>query len=73
MIDDGDRYIIGNTDPKFYGGFYTYKDVSMVVDEKDDIWLTFFAHETIGASVLNAAGVLKASLTGETVDWKTGA
>ena len=45
----------------------------MVVDEKDDIWLTFFAHETIGASVINGAGVLKASMTGDTVDWVTGA
>lgn len=60
------------TDPKFYGGFYTYKDVAMVVDEKDDIWLTFFAHETIGASVVNAAGVCRASLTGELKDWYTG-
>jgi hypothetical protein len=71
FVKDNDVYIYA--DPKFYGGFYTYKDVTMVVDEKDDIWLTFFAHETIGASVINAAGVLKASLTGETVDWITGA
>ena len=71
FVKDNDVYIYA--DPKFYGGFYTYKDVTMVVDEKDDIWLTFFAHETIGASVINAAGVLKASLTGNTVDWVTGA
>lgn len=71
FVKDNDVYIYA--DPKFYGGFYTYKDVTMVVDEKDDIWLTFFAHETIGASVINAAGVLKASLTGDTVDWVTGA
>jgi hypothetical protein len=70
FVKDNDVYIYA--DPKFYGGFYTYKDVSMIVDEKDDIWLTFFAHETIGASVINAAGVLKASLTGTTVDWNTG-
>ncbi len=60
------------TDPKYYGGFYTYKDVSMVVDEKDDIWITFFAHETIGASVVNAAGVARASLSGSLKDWYTG-
>jgi len=60
------------TDPKFYGGFYTYKDVSMVTEEKDDIWLTFFAHEIIGASVINAAGVLRASMTGTAHDWITG-
>lgn len=44
-------------DPKYYAGFYTYKDVSMVIDEKDDIWMTFFAHETIGGAVINKAGV----------------
>lgn len=70
LVKTNDVYIY--TDPKFYGGFYTYKDVSMVVDEKDDIWLSFFAHETIGASVINAAGVAKASLTGTLVDWVTG-
>lgn len=61
FVKDNDVYIY--TDPKFYGGFYTYKDVSMIVDEKDDIWLTFFAHETVGASVVNIGGVLKANLT----------
>ena len=68
IVKDNDVYIYA--DPKFYGGFYTYKDVSMVVEEKDDIWLTFFAHETIGASVVNSAGVLKASLTNDTVTGK---
>lgn len=71
LVETNDVFIY--TDPKYYGGFYTYKDVSMVVDEKDDIWLTFFAHETIGASVINAAGVARASLTGSLVDWYTGA
>lgn len=70
LIDTNDVWIYA--DPKYYGGFYTYKDVSMVVDEKDDIWLTFFAHEIVGASVVNAAGVARASLTGTLVDWKTG-
>ena len=71
LVETNDVFIY--TDPKFYGGFYTYKDVSMVVDEKDDIWLSFFAHETIGASVINAAGVARASLTGTLKDWYTGA
>lgn len=60
------------TDPKYYGGFYVYKDVAMVVDEVDDIWMTFFAHECVGASVANSAGVARASLTGTLVDWETG-
>ena len=63
LVDDGDVYVY--TDPKYYGGFYTYEDVSMVSDTKDDIWLNFFAHETVGASVVNAAGVAKVSFGAE--------
>ena len=68
LVETNDVYIYA--DPKYYGGFYTYKDVAMVTDEKDDIWLTFFAHECIAMSVVNAAGVAKASFTGSLVDWK---
>lgn len=60
IVADKDVYIF--TEPKYYGGFYTYEDVSMVTDTQDDIWLSFFAHETIGASVINAAGVAKVHL-----------
>lgn len=58
LVKNGEVFIY--TDPKYYGGFYTMEDVSMVTDEQDDIWLSFFAHETIGASVVNTAGVAKA-------------
>lgn len=58
------------TDPMYYGGFYVYNDVTMVVDEVDDIWMTFFAHECVGASVANQAGVARASLTGSLVEWE---
>lgn len=61
------------TDPQYYGGFYVYNDVAMVVDEVDDIWMTFFAHECVGASVANSAGVARVSLTGELVEWDKGA
>lgn len=67
LVGDNDVYIY--TDPKYYGGFYTYEDVSMVTDEQDDIWLSFFAHEMIGMSVVNAAGVAKVSFTGTLVGW----
>ena len=58
------------TEPQYYGGFYTYKDVSMVTDEQDDIWLSFFAHECVGASVVNAAGVALAELSGTYEGWE---
>lgn len=63
MVKNGEVFIY--TDPKYYGGFYTMEDVSMVTDEQDDIWLSFFAHETIGASVVNTAGVAKATFDAE--------
>ena len=67
LVKDNEIFIY--TDPKFYGGFYTYKDVSVVVQEKDDIWLSFFAHETLGASVVNVAGVALANLSGSKTSW----
>lgn len=70
LIPDKEVFIY--TDPQYYGGFYVYNDVTMVVDEVDDIWMTFFAHECVGASVANAAGVARASLTGTLHDWVTG-
>lgn len=57
VCDFYDMYIF--TDPQFYGAFYTYEDVNMVTDEKDNIELTFFAHETIGGVIANTAGVCK--------------
>lgn len=63
------------TEPKYYGGFYLYKDVSMVVDEKDDIFMTFFAHETIGGAVLNREAVCRVQFTGtsasDVTNWTT--
>lgn len=67
LIADNDMYIY--SDPRFYGGFYTYEDVSMITDEQDNIWLSFFMHETIGASVVNAAGVAKVTFGGALVPW----
>lgn len=55
------------TDPEFYGKSYTYKDVSMVTGEKDDIFLTFFAHETIGGIVANRAGICKITADAESI------
>jgi len=68
LVKDNIAYIY--TEPKYYGGFYTYEDVSVVTDEQDDIWLSFFAHETIGASVVNVAGVCKVAFTGSLQPWE---
>lgn len=56
------------TDPQFYGANYTYQDVSMVTDEKDGIFLSFFAHETIGGIITNRAGVCKVTFDAESID-----
>ena len=67
LIPDNKVYIY--TEPKYYGGFYTYKDVSMVTDEQDDIWLNFFAHEVIGFTIVNAAGVAAVQYDGTYTGW----
>lgn len=59
------------TDPQFYGANYTYQDVSMVTDEKDGIFLTFFAYETIGGIVTNRAGVAKVTFDAKSIDEET--
>lgn len=56
------------TDPDFYGKFYTYEDVNMITEEKDNIWIRFFAHETIGGVVANRAGVCKITFDAENIN-----
>jgi hypothetical protein len=68
IVKNDDVYIYAT--PKYYGGFYTFEDVSMVTKEIDNIWLTFFAHETVGFSVVNVAGVCKAHLGGTFTGWR---
>lgn len=71
VCNENDMWIF--TDPEFYGANYTYEDVKMVTDTKDDIFLTFFAHETIGGLVANRAGICKitfdAADSTECTDW----
>lgn len=55
FVKDNKVYIYA--EPKYYGGFYAINDVSMVSDEQDDIWMSFFAHETVSFGIVNIAGV----------------
>lgn len=57
VCDYYDQWVF--TDPQFFGGFLTYEDVKMVTDTKDDIELSFFAHECIGGFIANEAGLCK--------------
>lgn len=57
VCDYYDQWIF--TDPQFFGGFLTYEDVKMITDTKDDIELSFFAHECIGGFIANEAGLSK--------------
>lgn len=68
LVPTNDVFIYAN--PEYYGKFYTYSDVAMVTDSVDDIWMTFFAHETIGGVVVNKAAVARASLTGTLYPWE---
>ena len=68
LVPTNDVFIY--TDPIYYGKFFTFKDVAMVTDTKDDIWLTAFAHECIGGVVANAAGVARGTLDGTLYEWE---
>lgn len=68
LVPDNKVYIY--TDQEYYGGFYIKDDVSMITDEQDDIWLSFFAHETVGMSVVNAAGVAAVEFGSTQVSWE---
>lgn len=60
FVKDNMVYIYA--EPTYYGGFYAINDVSMVSDEQDDIWMSFFAHETVSFGIVNIAGVAGALL-----------
>lgn len=62
IITTKDEFVASNkvyiyAEPMYYGGFYAINDVSMVSDEQDDIWMSFFAHETVSFGIVNIAGV----------------
>ena len=70
FVPDDKVYIY--TDQEYYGGFYIKDDVSMVTDEQDDIWLSFFAHETIAESIINTAGIAAVEFGGTLTSWENG-
>lgn len=74
IITTKDEFVANNkvyiyAEPTYYGGFYAINDVSMVSDEQDDIWMSFFAHETVSFGIVNIAGVAACEFDkGETAD-----
>lgn len=68
LIPTNDVFIY--TDPDYYGKFFTFKDVAMVTDTRDEIWLTAFAQEVVGGVIANGAGVARGSLTGTLYEWE---
>ena len=74
IITTKDEFVANNkvyiyAEPTYYGGFYAINDVSMVSDEQDDIWMSFFAHETVSFGIVNIAGVAACEFDkGQTAD-----
>lgn len=74
IITTKDEFVANNkvyiyAEPAYYGGFYAINDVSMVSDEQDDIWMSFFAHETVSFGIVNIAGVAACEFDkGQTAD-----
>ena len=76
IITTKDEFVANNkvyiyAEPTYYGGFYAINDVSMVSDEQDDIWMSFFAHETVSFGIVNIAGVAACEFDkgGTAEDW----
>ena len=67
IIRPGEAFIY--TDPEYYGCFLGLEDISMVTEEKDNIWLRFFQHEVVGGSILNRAGVARVRFGETPKDW----
>ena len=67
IIQPGEAFIY--TDPEYYGCFLGLEDISMVTEEKDNIWLRFFMHETVGGAILNRAAVARVRFGETPKDW----
>ena len=55
--------------PEYLGNFLTYGEASIFTKAEADIWLSTFAHETIGMSMPNRAAAFRADFTGVQDCW----
>ena len=55
--------------PEYLGNFLTYGEASIFTKAEADIWLSTFAHETIGMSMPNRAAAFRADFTGVQDSW----
>ena len=70
LVDDWYMYMFA--EPKYLGDFFVLDNVTMSTKHEDFI-LSFFAYESVGATIANIAGVALAQFTGNPHNWRTGA
>jgi len=70
LVADDEIYMFA--EPKYTGDFFVLDDVT-ISTKHEDYFLEFFAYESVGATIQNAAAVVKATFSGSQVNWRTGA
>lgn len=70
LVLDSEIYMFA--EPKYTGDFFVLDDVT-ISTKHEDYFLEFFAYESVGATIQNAAAVAKATFDGTQHNWRTGA
>ena len=67
----GDTSMYQFAEPKYLGDFVVLDNVTLST-KHEDFMLSFYAYESVGATIANIAGCVRADFAGATHDWKTG-
>jgi hypothetical protein len=70
LVEDSELYMFA--EPKYTGDFFVLDDVT-ISTKHEDYFLEFFAYESVGATIQNAAAVAKVTFDGTQRNWRTGA
>ena len=69
LVKDSEMYMFA--EPKYTGDFFVLDDVT-ISTKHEDYFIEFFAYESTGATIQNAAACAKVTFNGSQVDWRTG-
>lgn len=69
LVDDTYMYMFA--EPKYLGDFFVLDNVTMSTKHEDFI-LSFYAYESVGCTIQNAAALCLAEFTGNARNWRTG-
>jgi hypothetical protein len=69
LVGDTDMYMFA--EPKYLGDFVVLDNVTLST-KHEDFMLSFYAYESVGATIANIAGCVRAGFSGTAKNWKTG-